>query len=62
MVACVRSACDAEDMTSAAPPPATALTSDLLLKHWLGHRRLTCRTIVAFPEPALFEHHACYQR
>lgn len=39
-------------------PSGLALTSDLLLRHWLGHRRLTRRTIVAFPETALFEHHA----
>lgn len=37
---------------------ATAVTGPLLLRHWLGHRRLTRRTIVAFPEPELFEHHA----
>ena len=42
----------------AASPPATALSGPLLLQHWLGHRRLTRRTIVAFPETQLFEHHA----
>jgi hypothetical protein len=36
----------------------TALTTDVLLAHWLGHRRLTRRTIEAFPEEALFTYHA----
>lgn len=36
----------------------TALSGPLLLKHWLGHRRLTRRTIVAFPDEKLFTHHA----
>jgi uncharacterized damage-inducible protein DinB len=45
-------------MSGPASPSVPALTSELLLRHWLGHRRLTRRTIVAFPEPALFEHHA----
>lgn len=36
----------------------TALSGDLLLQHWLGHRRLTRRTIVAFPEAKLFTYHA----
>lgn len=40
------------------PAGETALTGSLLVDHWLGHRRLTRRTIVAFPERALFEHHA----
>lgn len=31
-----------------------ALTPELLLAHWLGHRRLTRRVIEAFPEDALF--------
>jgi uncharacterized damage-inducible protein DinB len=30
------------------------LTSDALLKHWQGHRKLTRRTIEAFPEDKLF--------
>lgn len=33
---------------------STFITSDALLKHWQGHRRLTRRTIVAFPEDQLF--------
>jgi len=35
-----------------------ALDGDGLLAHWLGHRRLTRRTIEAFPEEALFAYHA----
>ncbi len=31
------------------------LTADGLLKHWQGHRKLTRRTIEAFPEDKLFE-------
>jgi len=31
------------------------LTKDELLKHWLGHRELTRRTIEKFPEKELFE-------
>lgn len=31
------------------------LTADGLLKHWQGHRRLTRRTIEAFPEDKLFQ-------
>lgn len=30
------------------------LTTDALLKHWQGHRKLTRRTIEAFPEDKLF--------
>lgn len=30
------------------------LTADDILKHWQGHRRLTRRTIEAFPEDKLF--------
>lgn len=33
---------------------ATALTPDDLLAHWLGHRRLTRRTIEAFPTDEAF--------
>jgi len=36
--------------------PTPVLTSEILLKHWLGHRRLTRRVIRAFPEEALFKH------
>jgi len=32
----------------------TVLTADELLKQWQGHRRLTRRTIEAFPEDKLF--------
>ncbi|HEY7877942.1 MAG TPA: DinB family protein [Gemmatimonadaceae bacterium] len=39
--------------TVSAPAPA-AVTADQLLKHWQGHRRLTRRTIDAFPDDKLF--------
>ena len=32
----------------------TALTAELVLAHWQGHRRLTRRMIEAFPEDKLF--------
>ena len=32
----------------------TVLTSEVLLEHWLGHRRVTRRVIEAFPEDKLF--------
>jgi uncharacterized damage-inducible protein DinB len=32
----------------------SVLTADALLKHWQGHRKLTRRTIEAFPEDKLF--------
>jgi len=35
--------------------PDTFLTPAQLLDHWQGHRRLTRRFIVAFPEKELFE-------
>lgn len=35
-----------------------ALTPALLLRHWLGHRRLTRRTIQLFPGAELFAHRA----
>lgn len=35
-------------------PSAAALNRDELLDHWLGHRRLTRRTIECFPEEKLF--------
>lgn len=34
---------------------ATVMTADELLKHWQGHRRVTRRTIEAFPEDKLFD-------
>lgn len=36
--------------------PKTIISSDELLKHWQEHRRLTRKTIVAFPEDKLFTH------
>lgn len=38
------------------PADTAALTPDQLLEHWLGHRRLTRRTIEAFPERELFSY------
>ncbi|HEX9951612.1 MAG TPA: DinB family protein [Rubricoccaceae bacterium] len=35
-------------------PAASTLTSDQLLDHWLGHRRLTRRVIEAFPDDETF--------
>lgn len=35
---------------------APVITSTDLLQHWQGHRSLTRRVIVAFPEKELFEH------
>src|SRR5271156_6329310 len=35
--------------------PVNALTVDAVLKNWQGHRRLTRRTIEAFPEEKLFQ-------
>ena len=35
---------------------AQVITPDQLLEHWQGHRRLTRRTIEAFPEEQLFNH------
>lgn len=34
---------------------AIVMTADELLSHWQGHRRLTRRTIEAFPEGKLFQ-------
>jgi len=41
-------------MTAAATLPSIITASDLL-KYWQGHRRLTRRTIEAFPEDKLFQ-------
>jgi uncharacterized damage-inducible protein DinB len=35
--------------------PVNVLTADALLSNWQGHRRLTRRTIEAFPEDKLFQ-------
>lgn len=35
---------------------AAAISTDILLKQWLGHRGLTRRVIEAFPEEALFNY------
>ncbi|HEX5869000.1 MAG TPA: hypothetical protein VFY65_01220, partial [Longimicrobium sp.] len=39
-----------------APSTAAAVTTDALLEHWQGHRRLTRRLIEAFPEDQLFSY------
>lgn len=42
-------------MPTAQPSDAPlALTADMLLEHWQGHRRLTRRVIQAFPDDELF--------
>jgi uncharacterized damage-inducible protein DinB len=41
-------------VSTAAQPTAVVLTSEQLLAHWQGHRRLTRRLIAAFPEDQLF--------
>lgn len=35
---------------------APVMTSEVLLEHWQGHRRVTRRVIEAFPEDKLFTH------
>lgn len=35
-------------------PAETVISSEAMLAHWQGHRRLTRRTIEAFPEDKLF--------
>ena len=43
------------DTTMAAPATATVVISpEAFLEHWQGHRRLTRKTIEAFPEDQLF--------
>lgn len=53
-------------MTESEPDPnaaaVAALTPALLLRHWLGHRRLTRRTIQAFPDAELFVYRAAGMR
>jgi hypothetical protein len=41
-------------MTIATEKAVTVLNADAVLQHWQGHRRLTRRTIEAFPEDKLF--------
>jgi len=40
-------------MTKTAPKPA-AISTDILLEQWLGHRNVTRRVIEAFPEDKIF--------
>ena len=40
----------------AAKSGAISIPSDMLLDHWQGHRRVTRRVIVAFPEQQLFHY------
>ena len=41
-------------MMTATESAVTVLTGEAVLNHWQGHRRLTRRTIEAFPEDKLF--------
>ncbi len=41
-------------MTQQLTTSATVITPEELLEHWQGHRRVTRRTIEAFPETELF--------
>ena len=41
-------------MTNTLEATTQIITSNELLDHWVGHRRLTRRTIEAFPEKELF--------
>jgi uncharacterized damage-inducible protein DinB len=41
-----------ETMTNA----ASAISTDILLKQWLGHRKVTRKVIAAFPEDKLFNY------
>ena len=41
-------------MSTESHPSAVVITPEALLEHWQGHRRLTRRVIVAFPEDQLF--------
>jgi uncharacterized damage-inducible protein DinB len=41
-------------MTETAVPAPMFISTDALLEHWRGHRRLTRRVIEAFPEDQLF--------
>ena len=41
-------------MSTTATPSASFISSDALLAHWQGHRRLTRRVIDAFPDDRLF--------
>lgn len=43
-------------MQSEANVSTQVMTATQLLQHWQGHRRLTRRTIEAFPEDQLFTH------
>ncbi|MEM9142491.1 MAG: DinB family protein [Bacteroidota bacterium] len=41
---------------NALPATAQLLSTEQLLEHWQGHRRLTRKVIEAFPEEAFFTH------
>lgn len=43
-------------MSDSAPSPAMFISTDGLLQHWQGHRRLTRRVIDAFPDDELFSY------
>jgi uncharacterized damage-inducible protein DinB len=44
------------EMKNAATAKATVITSETLLNHWMGHRRVTRKVIEAFPEDKLFNY------
>lgn len=44
------------DTTTATEQVTAVITSEELLSHWQGHRRLTRRVIEAFPEKEFFEY------
>lgn len=44
------------DRTTATGEVTSVITSEELLNHWQGHRRLTRRVIEAFPEKEFFEY------
>lgn len=46
---------DRTQRTTRGTAAPAALTTDMLLEHWQGHRGLTRRVIEAFPEKDLFE-------
>ena len=41
-------------MSSETESPGVVIAPQALLEHWQGHRRLSRRTILAFPEDQLF--------
>src|SRR4051794_41077246 len=44
------------ELQNTAASKAAIVTSETLLNHWMGHRRVTRRMIEAFPEDQLFNY------